>query len=126
MAKPAGLPKSGGRQKGTPNRATADVKAVASKYGVEAINKLVSLMRAAENDQVKVAACKEILDRAYGKAPQALTVDPGDKAVDFMKELFALVDGQTRGLPQPPATANGSGMAAGQSLPHPGLGRPNH
>lgn len=36
--RPKGLPKSGGRTKGTPNRVTADIKALAQTYGPEAID----------------------------------------------------------------------------------------
>ncbi len=88
-----------GRKSGVLNKVTTDVRALAEPYGTEALEQLVTLMRSAENEQVKVAACKEILDRAYGKSPQAVTVDPGDKAVDFMTELLGLIDGKSRGLP---------------------------
>lgn len=72
----------GGRKKGTPNKATAEIKEVARKHGAEAIKALVDLMKNAETEAAKVAACKEILDRGYGKAHQHntndtnLTVDP--------------------------------------------------
>ncbi len=35
----------GGRKKGTPNKATAEIKALAQDYGPEAIEKLAKLMR---------------------------------------------------------------------------------
>ncbi len=35
--------KTGGRQRGTPNKATAEVKALAGQYGPEAIDTLVGL-----------------------------------------------------------------------------------
>lgn len=60
--------KTGGRKAGTPNRASADVKALAQDYGEEAIDKLVQVMRTAPNYQAQVAAAKELLDRGYGKA----------------------------------------------------------
>jgi hypothetical protein len=62
----------GGRQKGVKNATTTDIKAVASLHGKEAIDKLVNLMKGADSEQVQVAAAREILDRAYGKAPQAI------------------------------------------------------
>lgn len=67
--------KTGGRVKGTPNKATADVKAAAQAYTAEAIEKLASIMRTSESDAAKVAAIKEILDRGHGKARQAVDVD---------------------------------------------------
>ena len=67
-----GTPKTGGRQKGTPNRATAAVKEAAREHGPDAINELARLMKHAESERVRVMACREILDRAYGKPRQTL------------------------------------------------------
>jgi len=64
--------KTGGRQKGTPNKATADVKALARKYTDAAIKELARLSTKAESEAARVAAIKELLDRAYGKSPQAV------------------------------------------------------
>lgn len=66
--------KTGGRQKGTPNKATADVKEAAQAYTTEAIEALAVIMRQSESDAAKVAAIKEILDRGHGKAKQAVDV----------------------------------------------------
>lgn len=63
----------GGRKKGTPNKATADVKALAQVHGPEAIRTLVSLFQNKKSPAAaRVAAIKELLDRGYGKAPQAV------------------------------------------------------
>lgn len=72
MARPKGLPKTGGRQKGTPNKATAGVKAAAQAYTVEAIETLVVIMRTGENEQARIAAAKELIDRGHGKARQTI------------------------------------------------------
>ena len=63
--------KTGGRQKGTPNKATKAVKEMAENYGQAAIDRLAYLMENATSEQAQVSACKEILDRAYGKATQS-------------------------------------------------------
>lgn len=76
MAKPKGSPKTGGRVAGKPNKATADVKALAGQYGPAAINTLAVLMVKADTDATKVSAAKELLDRAYGKASQTIAGDP--------------------------------------------------
>src|ERR1700730_11221459 len=57
----------GGRQTGTPNKATADVKALAQSYAAAAVKELARLALNAQSEQARVAAIKEILDRAYGK-----------------------------------------------------------
>lgn len=65
--------KTGGRVKGTPNKATADIKAIAQEFGEEAIKHLVEIARDGDAPHAaRVAAVKEILDRGYGKARQPL------------------------------------------------------
>jgi hypothetical protein len=88
--------KTGGRQAGTPNRASAEVKAAARRHGQEAIAGLVRLMREGETDAAKIAACREILDRAYGKPTQTLAGD--DDAPPLKNTLrVVFVDPPTRG-----------------------------
>ena len=60
--------KAGGRQAGTPNKATAEVRALASEHGPAAIAELARLGTEAESEQARVSACNSILDRAYGKS----------------------------------------------------------
>ena len=70
--------KTGGRVAGTPNKATRELKDIAREYGEEAIDRLVKLMRAAESEQVQAAACKELMDRGYGKASQSIGLGQAD------------------------------------------------
>lgn len=69
--------KTGGRQKGTPNRATADVKKLAQAYGPEAVETLAGIMRSSDSDKARASAAKELLDRGYGKPAQAITGEDG-------------------------------------------------
>jgi hypothetical protein len=64
-----------GRKPGVPNKATAEIKEIARKHGADAIKRLAHLMTKAESEQAQVAACKELLDRAYGKPAQAIIGD---------------------------------------------------
>lgn len=64
--------KTGGRVAGTPNKATADLKALAQVHAPQAIAELARLVKAAESEAARVAAIKELLDRGYGKASQPL------------------------------------------------------
>jgi len=66
--------KTGGRVAGTPNKATAEIKDIARSYGPEAIERLWKLAKGAESEQAQVAACKEILDRGYGKPSQSVAI----------------------------------------------------
>lgn len=77
----------GGRQKGTPNKATAEIKEIARKHGADAIERLAYLMTRAESEQAQVAACKELLDRAYGKPAQAIIGDDDEAPVKTVMEI---------------------------------------
>ncbi len=73
-----------GRKAGVPNKATAEIKVLARQYGPQAIEELAILAgltvkkgrNAAANEQARIAAAKEILDRAYGKSTQPISGDP--------------------------------------------------
>ena len=71
-----GSPKTGGRKAGTPNKNPRSVKELAGKYGNEAVEKLVHIMRKSKIEYNKIIAAKEILDRAYGRPTQAIASDP--------------------------------------------------
>lgn len=64
-----------GRPKGSLNKATHEVKEIARKHGPKAIERLAYLSHSAQTETAQVAACKEILDRAYGKATQIIAGD---------------------------------------------------
>ena len=95
-----------GRKAGVPNRTTAECKACARKYGPAAIRelaKLAGLMPGgkgkAQSEQAQIAACKEILDRGYGKAAHPLTGEGGEGPIQI-RELLSSIDGKTRGIPK--------------------------
>jgi hypothetical protein len=79
--------KTGGRVAGTPNKATADVKAVAGQYSAEALSILIDVARTSESDAAKVSAIKEILDRAHGKSPQAIIGSDTDAPIKTIMEI---------------------------------------
>lgn len=81
MAKPKGLPKTGGRVPGVPNRITADVKALAQMYGADAIDTLAEIMKNGElPPAARVAAAKELIDRGFGKSVQPTELSGKDGA----------------------------------------------
>lgn len=61
-----------GRPKGVPNKATAEIKAIAQPYSEEAVHTLAQIMREGESEAAKVSAANSILDRAWGKPSQAV------------------------------------------------------
>lgn len=60
-----------------PNKVTRELREIAREYVPGAMVELDRLSREAESEAARVAAIKEILDRAHGKAPQALTGEGG-------------------------------------------------
>src|SRR5688572_1509925 len=58
----------GGRQKGTPNKATAEVRELALDHGPAAVRELARLAENAQSEAARVQACNSIIERAYGKA----------------------------------------------------------
>lgn len=77
----------GGRQKGTPNKASADIKAIAQTYTDEAMAELARIMRESESDPARVSAIKEIFDRGYGKAKQTVEADVTTRHEDALANL---------------------------------------
>lgn len=67
----------GGRKKGTPNKATRELKELARDYTADALTTLEQVMKGSESDAARVAAAKEFLDRGYGRAAQAHTGPEG-------------------------------------------------
>ena len=68
--------KTGGRAAGTPNKATASVKQIASEYTESAVSTLASIMTDSEQPAIaRISAAREVLDRAHGKPAQFVEID---------------------------------------------------
>lgn len=76
MAKRGGKRPGAGRPKGRRDKATvaqlATLEELAKTHTETALNTLVSIATASESDAARVTAANSILDRAYGKAKQAM------------------------------------------------------
>ena len=62
-----------GNPGGAPSR-SAPIAQILSEHAPEAVEKLLELMRS-EDQQIALAAVREILNRVYGKPPVAVGVD---------------------------------------------------
>ena len=70
------IERRGGRQKGTPNRVTGEIRALAADYGPDCIAGLAEIgidpKTRSANEMTRMAAIRELLDRGYGRPAQAL------------------------------------------------------
>ena len=76
MSRIKGSPKTGGRKKGTPNKAGFELRELARTYTDEAIQTLAHVMRMGE-PSARATAADKILDRGWGKAAQPHTGEGG-------------------------------------------------
>ena len=79
--------KTGGRTPGAPNKATAEVRALASAYGADAIAALAKLAGiakdeagnpepgAAESDQARISALDHLLSRGFGRSQLSMPIE---------------------------------------------------
>ena len=90
-----------GRPAGSPNKATAELREFAGQYTKTAIEGLLAIAQDEEAPHAaKVGAWREILDRAVGKAPQAVTGPDGESlhipnAVQFVIQQAPDSDNKT-------------------------------
>ena len=90
-----GKPKTGGRKPGTPNKCGAEVRVYAQEFGEDAISILADLMYKSEDEKTRIMAAKEILDRAYGRASQAMQLT---SELDMTKPAAEMSDMETARL----------------------------
>ncbi len=88
MAAHKGHKKAGGRKKGVPNKATAEIKALAQKHGPEMIKGIYKLTKS-KDERIQLAAFQAMLERGYGRVAQAVTMTT-DVGENFVKTLQAL------------------------------------
>ncbi|MDD2744567.1 MAG: hypothetical protein PHV02_20095 [Rhodocyclaceae bacterium] len=67
-------PKTGGRAAGTPNKVSREVRQAAMAHTGDALAALVTLMNEAGNEQVRLQAATQLLDRAVGKPGAAIEI----------------------------------------------------
>ena len=78
----------------TPNLSTAEVRKYAQEFGREAIVMLAELMEKSEDERTRIAAAKELLDRAYGRAPQAVEHAGKDGGAIKLEDVSQMTDEQ--------------------------------
>ncbi len=76
--------KTGGRRAGTPNKATAEIRAALQLHGDELVKALLALTRS-DDERIRLGAIQAALDRGWGRPAQAVQVgaDPDSVPVVF-------------------------------------------
>ena len=106
--------KTGGRQKGTLNKATAEVRALAQEYGPDALKELHRLSQEADSEAARVSACNAILERAYGRSPASVPIEidlpKTETAEDVSKAVSAIIQTTAEGRISPVEAATLCGL----------------
>ena len=63
--------KTGGRQPGSLNKVSADIRELAGQQGPAVIAELARLATGSDSEPVRVSAGRELLDRGFGKPTQS-------------------------------------------------------
>ncbi len=83
-------PRPAGRPKGSKNRATKEIQAIASKYTLRACRKLWRLANEGKTEDIQLRATVELLDRGHGRPSQTQLVGGtggGPLLIDFLRTL---------------------------------------
>ncbi len=94
MAAQTGHKNAGGRKKGTPNKATAGLKAAFQKHEKALVTALLALTKS-DDERVRLGAIQACFDRGWGKPAQAVQVGGDPDAPVIFNMRFG--DGLTRG-----------------------------
>lgn len=110
---PGGKRPGAGRKPGIPNKATAEVQTLARAYVPAVLKEMARLALKAESETARVAAGNTILDRAFGKAKQAVEheLDVSGLTLEQLDALAAAL-ASARG-----ATASAAQGAGGDRAP---------
>ena len=91
-----------GRPKGSPNKVTRELRALAAKYTKKGVKALADIAFSTErdgkvtrycyNDEARLRAVGMLLDRAHGKAPIAVTGEGGEGPVKVERIERVIVD----------------------------------
>jgi|SRR6185312_12601201 len=74
------------------SKSAREIRERAQQKASEAIDELADLAKSAKSQSVKLAALKELLDRAYGKFPAAASVDKEEDLMEVFRGLKRQLD----------------------------------
>lgn len=84
-----GHDKVGGRKPGSTNKVTLEGRQIALGFAAEAMQTAVDIMRDADAPHTtRLAACIDIMNRAWGKPTQAVSVDAESEPLQILIRHF--------------------------------------
>ncbi len=91
-SKRGGMRIGAGRKAGVPNKLTFILKEAAAEHGNEILSTLMGIIRDSETPaNVTVAACRELLDRGFGRPAVSIEVQPLNVNVFPPKEVLDVI-----------------------------------
>lgn len=109
--------KTGGREKGSLNHATREVRELAGEFGPAAIEELARLANEAENETARISAISLLLKRAYGDSPSVpVCIDLPDTstAAGVIAAMAAIVSAASKGKISPAEASDLTGIIEAQ------------
>ena len=98
-----GHPKTGGRKKGTPNKASAAREKAIAESGLTPLDYMLETLRNNKLDKAdRQWAANAAAPYCHRRMPQAIT-GPDDGAVE-LRTVLEVINGMSRGLPTPART----------------------
>ena len=80
-----------GRPKGKVSQAKRDIAEMAREHGAQALAVLFEIATKGDADAARVSAANALLDRGYGKSPQALDLTSSDGSMSEKPTVIKLV-----------------------------------
>lgn len=74
--------------------APADIRSIARRHTPLAIETLAQICRSSESDSARVGAATALLDRGWGKSPQAITGENGEGGIEVI--VRHIIEGRAR------------------------------
>src|SRR5262245_65529296 len=92
-------PPNAGRKPGSVNKVAASIREICQKAAPELVAELLRLAKHGKHEMTRIAAAREVLDRAYGKAKQHVDGEIFVGVSLQLKQLLERRDGTTRSIP---------------------------
>ena len=106
-----GQKKVGGRKKGTPNKATAGLKAAFQEHEEELVKGLLALTKS-DDEHVSLGALKACFDRGWGRPPQPMTDAEGEGPPIVEIRRIIVDPAPSKGNGADPGHTDGGGIPA--------------